>query len=94
MTVKAGLTAPGGMSLKEDLHFSFETTGEEADRWDYMRLRLAGDYAETFLPGDPLSVALYAGDDMTGAALRRLAAPLRGHQRLHQGAAGPRRVLR
>lgn len=66
VTVKAGLTAPGGMSLKEDLHFSFETTGEEADRWDYMRLRLAGDYAETFLPGDPLSVALYAGDDMTG----------------------------
>ena len=54
------------MSLKEDLHFSFETTGEEADRWDYMRLRLAGNYAETFLPGDPLSVALYAGDDMTG----------------------------
>ena len=66
VTVKAGLTAPGGMSLKEDLHFSFETTGEEADRWDYMRLRLAGDYAETFLPGDPLTVALYAGDDMTG----------------------------
>lgn len=66
VTIKGGLSAPGGMSLKEDLHFSFETTGEEADHWDYMRLRLAGEYAETFLPGDPLAVALYAGGDMSG----------------------------
>lgn len=66
VTLKAGLTAPGGMALKEDYTFSFETVQAEDAQRDYERLRLDGPYAETFLPGDPLTVKLQSGGDVAG----------------------------
>lgn len=65
VTVKAGLTAPNGMQLAEDYNFSFETVSAGSDKWDYNRLRLAGEYSETFLTGDPLAVELSSGRDTT-----------------------------
>ena len=66
VTLRAGLRAPNGMTLKEDYTFSFETSNAQDDKDDYRRLRLAGDYAETFLPGDPLAVGLSSGVKING----------------------------
>lgn len=66
VTLKAGLTAPGGMALKEDYTFSFETAQAEDAQRDYERLRLDSPYAETFLPGDPLTVKLQSGGEVSG----------------------------
>ena len=66
VTLKAGLTAPGGMALKEDYTFSFETVQAEDAQRDYEKLRLDGPYAETFLPGDPLTVKLQSGGEVSG----------------------------
>ena len=66
VTLKAGLPAPNGTTLQEDYTFSFETSSPEQDKWDYTRLRLAGGFSETFLPGDTLAVELTSGSDVTG----------------------------
>ncbi len=65
-TLKAGLPAPNGTALREDYTFSFETSSPERDKWDYTRLRLAGEFSETFLPGDTLAVEVTSGSDVTG----------------------------
>ncbi|MEM1484543.1 Ig-like domain-containing protein [Oscillospiraceae bacterium PP1C4] len=66
VTLKKGLTAPNGMTLTEDYAFSFETTDSKSGKWDYTRLRLTGEYSETFLTGDPLAVELSSGSNTTG----------------------------
>ncbi len=66
VTIKAGLTAPDGTALAEDYSFSFETTDVNADKQDYMKLRLDGAFAETFLTGDPMGVVMTSGKDLTG----------------------------
>ncbi len=66
VTLKAGLPAPNGTALQEDYTFSFETSSPEQDKWDYTRLCLAGEFSETFLPGDTLAVEVSSGSDVTG----------------------------
>ena len=59
VTLKAGLTAPSGVALEQDVTFSFQTVGDEDE---YLhRLSLYGDFAEAFLPGDPIVVRAEGG---------------------------------
>ena len=48
ITIKKGASASDGRSLQEDYTFSFETDRGDG-KSDYDRLRLSGDFAETFL---------------------------------------------
>lgn len=70
VTVKAGLSAPDGTALAEDYSFSFETTDANADKEDYRKLRLDGEFAETFLTGDPMGVVMTSGKDLSGQVFR------------------------
>ena len=60
VTVKAGASAADGRTLQEDYTFSFETDRGDG-KSDYERLRLSGDFAETFLPGDSMVVSMVSG---------------------------------
>lgn len=68
VTLKAGAAAPNGMELMEDYTFRFQTAPtKEQDGRDYIRLRLASEEAETFLPGDLMVVSLQANREVTGS---------------------------
>lgn len=63
ITIKKGASASDGRSLQEDYTFSFETDRGDG-KSDYDRLRLSGDFAETFLPGDPMVISMVSGVDL------------------------------
>lgn len=68
VTIKAGVASADGLVLKQDYIFSFETRPDDAqqEKETWRRLRLSGDLAETFLPGDPLVVEMNGGEDAAG----------------------------
>lgn len=66
ITLKAGLRAPSGAALTEDYSFSFETVSKEEDSDLWGNLYADRGFHISYLPGDPMSVAINGGGDAIG----------------------------